>query len=159
MRLPERILSMLTLAQYNGVDCERFYVQSNRTPRILCVDDDPDIQTTIELRMRRYDVEVEHAFYGMQGMVEASRSCPDLILMDHAMPNGNGQYLLETIKQNPATFAIPVIVLTGMRDPVLRTRMLRAGAEAYLQKPIRFDELVRQIGRFVDLRERELAGE
>lgn len=132
---------------------------ATRTPRILCVDDDPDIQTTIELRMRKYEVEIEHAFYGMQGIVEAAKSHPDLILMDQAMPHGNGEYLLETVKRNPATSAIPVIVLTGMRDPSLKHRLMQAGAESFLQKPVHFDELVHHISRFIDLRDREIQGD
>lgn len=133
-------------------------IKNHSTPRILCVDDDPDLQTTIELRMRKYDVEIEQAYFGMQGIVEAAQAKPDLIVMDHAMPNGDGEYLLNVIKRNPATSTIPVIVLTGMRDPNLKSRLLQAGAEAYLQKPVPFDELVHHISRFVDLRERESEG-
>lgn len=132
--------------------------QSTRKPRILCVDDDPDLQTTIELRMRQYDVELEHAFYGMQGIVEAAHTLPDLILMDQAMPHGNGEYLLEVIKRNSSTRNIPVIVLTGMRDPTLKNRLLNAGAEAFLQKPVRFDALVQEMSRFIDLRECQSEG-
>lgn len=131
---------------------------STQTPHILCVDDDPDFQTTIELRMRKYDVEIEHAFYGMQGIVEAHQSLPDLILMDLAMPHGNGEYLLDVVKRNDATANIPVIVLTGMRNPGLKNRLINSGAEAFLQKPVHFDELVHQISRFVDLRERDSSG-
>jgi len=123
------------------------------TPRILCIDDDPDIQTTIELRMRPYDVEIQHAFYGMQGVVETVNSQPDLVLMDLAMPNGDGHYLLDCLKNNSATADIPVIVLTGMRDPSLKNRMLQQGAAVYLQKPVQFDELLHHVSRFVDIRE------
>lgn len=130
-----------------------------RTPRILCVDDDPDIQTAIEMRMRKYDVEIDHAYYGMQGIVEAGKSTPDLILMDQAMPHGNGEFLLEAVKRNRATSSIPVIVLTGMRDPQLKHRLIQAGAEAFLQKPVRFDDLVHHLSRFVDLRERQILGD
>ena len=124
-------------------------------PTILCVDDDPDIQTAIELRMREFDVTIDHAFFGMQGIVEAGRSNPDLILMDLAMPNGDGQYLLECVKRNPETSAIPVLVLTGMRDPRLKRRVLNAGAEAFLEKPVHFDQLLEHIGRYVKLRRRD----
>ena len=130
-----------------------------RTPRILCVDDDPDIHTTIDLRLRKYDVEIQHAFYGMQGIVEANETLPDLILMDQAMPHGNGEYLLEVIKRNPATCNIPVIVLTGMRNRSLKNRLLHEGAEAYLQKPVLFDELLREMGRFIVLTELVTEGE
>lgn len=125
-------------------------------PRILCVDDDPDIQTTIELRMRSFDVQVEHAYHGMHGIVEAIKAHPDLILLDVAMPNGNGEYLLKCIKANSATADIPVIVLTGMRDPCLKNRLLQTGAAVFLQKPVHFDELLHHISRFVDVRKCEI---
>lgn len=127
-------------------------------PRILCVDDDPDFHTTIELRMRKYDVEIEPAYHGMQGIFEAAHTSPDLILMDLAMPNGNGEYLLDVIKRNSATCGIPVIVLTGMRDPGLKKCIMAAGADVFLHKSVPFDELVHQMSRFIDLRERETQG-
>jgi DNA-binding response OmpR family regulator len=127
----------------------------HQPPRILCVDDDPGFQTTIEMRMRAYDVEIEHAFYGTQGIAEAINARPDLILLDLAMPSGDGKYLLECIKRNSATASIPVIVLTGMRDPNLTRRVLQAGAAVLLQKPVHFDELLHHISQFVDIRERQ----
>lgn len=132
--------------------------QGTATPRILCVDDDPDIQTALELRMRPYDVEIEHAYYGMQGIVEAGKSRPDLIIMDLAMPNGDGEYLLECIKQNSATATIPVIVLTGMRNPELKNRVLSGGAEVFLNKPAPFDELLHHVSRFVDIQKHSVEG-
>lgn len=126
--------------------------RTSRPAQILCVDDDPDIQTTVELRMRAFDVEINHAFYGTQGYYEAIKCRPDLILMDLAMPNGSGEYLLDGVRQNATTAGIPVIVLTGMRDPALKQRILSAGADVYLQKPAQFDDLLHQIGRFIDLR-------
>lgn len=130
-----------------------------RLPRILCIDDDPDIQTTIELRMRNYAVEIEHAFYGMQGIVETLKTHPDLILMDLAMPNGDGRYLLQCIRKNSSTAHIPVIVLTGMRDPSLKGRLLHEGANAFLQKPVRFEDLLEVIEEYVRLRPAETEGE
>jgi DNA-binding response OmpR family regulator len=119
------------------------------------VDDDPDIQTTLELRMREYAVEVEHAYYGMQGVVAAVKTRPDLILMDLAMPNGDGEYLLECLKKNDATFDIPMLVLTGMRNPELKHRLLNAGAKAFLSKPVHFDELFHEMSRFIDIQKHD----
>lgn len=130
-----------------------------QTPRILCVDDDPDLQVSFELRMRSYDVQVDRAYYGMQGITEAIKTCPDLILADLAMPNGNGEYLIECIKCNSATAHIPTIILTGMRNPKLKGRILHAGASAYLHKPIAFDELLSHISKFIPLRARDDSGE
>ena len=113
---------------------ERSTSKHSRTPRILCVDDDPGIQTAIELRMRQYDVEIERAFYGMQGIVEAVETHPDLILMDLAMPNGDGQYLLECVKRNSETASIPVIVLTGRESPDAEIAAAGLHVSAYLKK-------------------------
>lgn len=147
---------MLTLTRQNHGRSSTTSHATTRQPRVLCIDDDPDIQTAIELRLRNYDVEVEHAFYGMQGIAESHRNHPDLILMDLAMPNGDGLYLLDCLKRNQATADIPVIVLTGMRDPQLRGRAMAAGAEAFLRKPIAFNELLSQMREFIELRSREI---
>lgn len=124
---------------------------SLRTPCILCIDDDPDIHTNIELRLREYDVTVEHAYYGMQGIVESMSAVPDLIITDMAMPNGDGQYLVDSVRANPHTASVPIIVLTGMRDPKIRKRALSAGADAFLNKPIRFDDLLATIKELVPI--------
>lgn len=124
----------------------------NRPSRILCVDDDPDISRSIQFRLGDYRVVVRRSFFGTQGYSEAVKYSPDLIIMDHAMPNGDGQYLLETLRQNQHTADIPVIVLTGMRDDTLRTRMLAMGANQFLNKPIRFEDLFNVINRLVPLK-------
>lgn len=143
-----------TLARRLADDCPT-WTPFTGPPRILCVDDDPDIQTSIELRMREYDVEVEHAYYGTQGVFEAMNSRPDLILMDLAMPNGSGEYLLDGLKNNATTAGTPVIVLTGMRDPAVKQRVLNAGADVFLSKPASFEELLHQMSRFINIRRRD----
>jgi len=125
-----------------------------RTPRVLCVDDDPAIVAAIEMRLKRYDVQVMGFFTGMQGYWEAITHRPDLIITDLRMPQGDGTYLLECLKQNPKTSHIPVLVFSGLRGDDLAERVKHLGAESLLQKPIRGDELVQAIARFVDLREK-----
>ncbi len=125
-----------------------------KCPLILSVDDDPEVPRMIALRMRSFDVRVERAYFGAQGLCCAVHDRPDLIIMDLGMPHGDGQYVLECLKRNQQTSDIPVIVLTGKRDQQLPQRLLRIGAAQYLRKPILGDELVREIGRFVELRER-----
>jgi DNA-binding response OmpR family regulator len=125
-----------------------------QTPIILCIDDDPNIQSAIEMRMRRYDVEVQHAFYGMQGIWDSVRGNPALIILDIAMPNGDGRYVLRCLRSNKNTARVPIIVLSGMRDPHLVRDVMLAGADQYLRKPISGDELVHQIGRFVTLQDK-----
>lgn len=121
--------------------------------RLLCVDDDLQIQTSLELRFSNYNVAFERAFYGMQGVVEAINCCPDVIILDLSMPNGNGLYLLECLRRRNETAAVPIVVMTGMRDLAMEAEALALGADAYLTKPTDFNDLIRELGRFVDLKE------
>ncbi len=88
----------------------------------------------------------------MQGFWEVIQEAPDLILLDMAMPQGNGQFVLECLKSNRHSASIPVVVLSGLRDPALCSRAMQLGAAKFLRKPIHFDDLLQEIGRFVDLR-------
>ena len=124
------------------------------TPRVLCVDDDPGIVSAIEMRLRRYDVTVMSSYTGMQGYWEAITHGPDLIITDLRMPQGDGSYLLECLKQNAKTSHIPVLVFSGLRSNDLAERVRHLGGESLLQKPIRGEELVKTIGQFIDLREK-----
>ena len=124
------------------------------TPTILCIDDDPDVSGAIERRLSNYDVDVVRAFHGMHGFAEALTHKPDVIVMDLAMPRGDGVTILECLRRNRQTAGIPVIVLTGMRDRRLRHKLLSLGANQFLNKPMRLDELLHELGHFVDLRER-----
>jgi DNA-binding response OmpR family regulator len=125
-----------------------------RTPSVLCVDDDPGIVSAIELRLKRYDVQVLGSYTGMQGYWEAITHRPDLVITDLRMPQGDGTYLLECLKQNPKTSHIPVLVFSGLRENDLAERVRHLGGETLLQKPIRGEELVNTIRRFIDLREK-----
>src|SRR5262245_7831900 len=123
-------------------------------PTILCIDDDPEVSGVIERRLSRYSVHCIRAFHGMHGYAEALTQRPDVIVMDLRMPNGDGATILECLRRNQQTAAIPVIVLTGMRDRRLKHRLLNLGADAYLCKPLLLDDLTRTLGRFVELHER-----
>ncbi|WP_182870020.1 response regulator [Rhodopirellula sp. JC639] len=125
------------------------------TPRILCIDDDPEICRTLEMRLSAYRAEVQVAYFGTQGFWEAITDHPDLILMDVSMPSGDGRFVLESLRNNQATRRIPVIVLTGMRSPELRSEMMALGADCFLNKPVHFDVLLREMQAFVDLSKRD----
>ncbi len=128
--------------------------KATRTPRILCIDDDPEICRTLEMRLSDYQAEVLVAYFGTQGFWEAITDHPDLILMDVSMPSGDGRFVLESLRNNQATERIPVIVLTGMRDPDLQSEMLALGADSFLNKPVHFDVLLSEMQSFVEISKR-----
>src|SRR4029450_12773901 len=128
---------------------------SDARPTVLCIDDDPEVSGAIERRLSKYDVHLIRAFHGMHGYAEALAHKPDVIVMDLRMPSGDGATILECLRRNQQTAAIPVIVLTGIRDRRIKRRLPNRGANAYFCKPLPLDDLTRTLGRFVELRERE----
>ena len=131
--------------------CLQGDVPEGIAPTVLCVDDDPNISEAIGRRLLRLGIRVLRAYDGMQGCWLAVTEKPDVIVLDVAMPNGNGVEILECLKRNEQTATIPVVVLTGKAEPGLCRRMQKLGAVQYLSKPIPFDELLEAITRQVSM--------
>jgi two-component system, OmpR family, response regulator RpaA len=123
-------------------------------PVVLCIDDDPEIVDTIRLRLRDYEVEVLSAYYGMHGFWQAMSRRPDLIISDVRMPQGNGDYLVQSLRRNTDTVSIPVIVLSGCREPEVERSMRRLGAKEFFTKPAPFDQLQQAVAKYIPLRRR-----
>jgi response regulator RpfG family c-di-GMP phosphodiesterase len=128
---------------------------STAWPRILCIDDDPDLCRVLKIQLQNYAVEVFTASFGSQGYWEALVHQPDIIITDLHMPQGSGDYVVECLKRNPNTCRIPVIVLTGRRDQALQSYLQGLGIVQYLVKPVPFDELCRELHRHISLLPRE----
>jgi DNA-binding response OmpR family regulator len=146
---------MITVQTQPSIMNAQFATTERRTPIILCIDDNPDIAHAIELHLRQFDVEVSKASHGMQGYAMARQHEPDLIVLDIGLPNGNGPMILEELRSHSATSQTPVIILSGMRDRAMQTRMYHLGANRYLTKPIHCNALLAEMSRLVELREVE----
>jgi len=126
-------------------------------PWVLLVDDDADFAATLKLRLEQQGVDLLTAFAGMEGYRCAITHEAQAIILDQEMPDGNGEYLLRRLKENPVTQDIPVIVLTGHKDQALARRMVNLGAERFLTKPVDWDDLWAVLRPFVQA-EHEPAG-
>lgn len=135
---------------------ERFDPPEPHWPIILCIDDDPEICETIRLRLRRYEVDVLSASHGMYGFWLAMTEHPDLVITDMRMPQGQGDYVVECLRNNTDTRSIPVVVLTGLRMADIEQRLHGLDVHAILTKPVSFDQLRAAIAQHVALRERSL---
>jgi DNA-binding response OmpR family regulator len=124
-------------------------------PKLLVIDDDPALLQAFQLRMSDYYVELLAAYHGMHGIWLATTRSPDLIVTDLRMPQGQGDYVMECLKQRSETASIPVMILTGRRDQDLTARLLRLGAVKVLQKPIAFKSLVAEASRYIPFRRRD----
>ena len=125
-------------------------------PTILCIDDDPEISESIKFRLSDYEVNIICGYHGMHGFHEAMTQMPDLIISDMRMPQGEGNYVVECVRNNQDTCQLPIIILTGQRDRPLEGKMRRLGVQHYFTKPVPFDALREAIAEYIPLRKREL---
>jgi len=115
--------------------------------RILIVEDDGDVRLGYHLRLKANNYDTFFAADSLSGITEARKHQPDLIILDLGLPAGDGFVVMERLKANTYLAVIPVIIVTG-RDPYAnRERALRAGAKAFLQKPVDNNELLSVIQR------------
>ncbi len=116
-----------------------------RKPKILVVDDDPDLVKALRLRLRANNCDVITVSDGYSVIGAAQKEHPDVIILDLGLPAGDGFVVLERLQASDALSGIPVIVLTA-RDPQgNESRALKAGAAAFFQKPVDNDELMNVI--------------
>ena len=130
---------------------------STEPPWVLCIEDDSDFSLALKLRLEAHGIAVVRAFDGRAGYRAAFTHPASAILLDYNLPQGQGDYVLRRLKENPVTADVPVIVLTGIRSAATRRQMLALGADAYLTKPLDFEELVDTLAEHVDVLPREFA--
>jgi DNA-binding response OmpR family regulator len=110
--------------------------------KILIIEDDPDVRLGYHIRLKANDYDTFFAADALASMTEARKNQPDLIILDLGLPAGDGFIVMERLKANTQLAMIPIIVVSG-RDPhANRERALKAGAVAFLQKPVNNEELL-----------------
>jgi two-component system, OmpR family, alkaline phosphatase synthesis response regulator PhoP len=112
---------------------------------ILLVDDDPLLRTLVEHKLRLRGFEVISAESGEEGLKQASIKRPDLIVLDAMLPELDGFEVLQRLKEDEVTQAIPVIMLTARKQETDIVSALSKGARDYLVKPFLPEELVMRI--------------
>ncbi len=111
-------------------------------PKIMIVDDDPDLRQVLSLRLRANHFDTVNVCDGYSAIAMAQKEKPHLIILDLGLPAGDGFAVLKNLQQYPALSDIPVIVLTA-RDPEgNEKRTLESGAVAFFQKPADNEELL-----------------
>jgi len=100
---------------------------------VLLIDDSKVMRVACEGALGRAGHQVISAADGDQGLRLVHEAKPDLILLDMMLPKMSGLDLLQTMKQDPAVAAIPVIVFTSLSQKN-EAKLLKAGAAAYLEK-------------------------
>jgi DNA-binding response OmpR family regulator len=109
--------------------------------RVLIVDDDPWIRRMVGTVMQRRGYVVETAVEGGEGLEKALQFHPDLVITDVMMPGMDGWALVRALRSHPEMALVPVLFLTALNKDEDRILGFRLGADDYLSKPFRFEEL------------------
>ena len=122
-----------------------FPVPCKQRAVVLCIGQNPEVVDAIDDGMSDLPVDVIRARDGMQGYWLAISKCPALIVTDLRMTNGDGGDFIESVKENPQTRDIPVIVSTCHDYPGLRRHAERMGATHCFQEPLDVSALLNAV--------------
>lgn len=114
-------------------------------PLILVADDDEDILALVSLRLRRLGYRVVEAVDGEAALARVSEDRPALAILDLMMPRADGHEVLRRLRAEPETASLPVILLSARARSADAAAGLEAGADAFLSKPFRAEELAEAI--------------
>ena len=112
--------------------------------KVLVVEDDPSVRGLLHTLLTGEGYEVSTASDGLAGLVKASSTKPDLMLLDLMMPDLGGIRVLEELRDDPTMSDIPVIVVTGKLEAVPPLRGL-LGEDNVFVKPFGVTELLERV--------------
>jgi CheY-like chemotaxis protein len=119
--------------------------------KILIIDDEDDIRRIVRLSLERVGgMQVCDADNGAAGVAAARVERPDAILLDVMMPGMNGPAVLQALRRDALTAAIPVVFLTARLSPSELKRLSSLGAAGLLTKPFDPMTLAKQVTQLLD---------
>lgn len=120
--------------------------------KILIADDNPANVELLEVYLSDLDCETAVAVDGRDTLNKVKAFQPDLILLDIMMPKLSGFEVCKTIKDDPATSDIMVLMVTALNEPGDIERAVFAGCDDFLSKPINKLELLKRVENMLKLR-------
>ena len=114
-------------------------------PRILLVDDEPSIVKMVGKRLEVEGFDVLIATDGQDGLTKAQTERPDLIILDLMLPKLNGYEVCTMLKQDARYHQIPIVLFTAKAQDKDEKLGMQCGADAYVRKPFRAQELLEHI--------------
>jgi two-component system, OmpR family, alkaline phosphatase synthesis response regulator PhoP len=118
--------------------------------KILAVDDEKHIVRLVQVNLERAGYEVVTAYDGKEALDKVRDENPDLVVLDVMMPYMDGFEVLQTLRRNPETRDIPVIMLTAKAQDQDVFKGWQSGVDCYLTKPFNPMELLSFVKRIFD---------
>ena len=111
--------------------------------RVLVVEDDKTIVQALKVRLEAGGFEVHTEECGMAGVRYATANPLDLVVLDLRLPDINGYEVCKRLRHRYSSWTLPILMLTGMNEPIDQLRGFAHGADAYLTKPYDPAELLK----------------
>lgn len=124
----------------------------NKTYRVVCVEDEPEMIDLVELILVPRNFEVVGAVGGREGLEAIRRLKPDLVLLDLMMPDVDGWEVYQQMKADPVLKNISVIVVTAKAQSIDKVLGLHiAKVDAYVTKPFGPVEMMASVNKIMHL--------
>jgi two-component system, OmpR family, alkaline phosphatase synthesis response regulator PhoP len=117
--------------------------------KVLIVDDEPNIVTSLTFLMKKSGFQTSVARDGDEALTEVERFNPDLVLLDVMMPKRDGFEVCQKLRATGRT-ELKIILLTAKGRETEVAKGLAVGADAYVTKPFSTRDLVEQVTRLLD---------
>jgi two-component system cell cycle response regulator len=120
--------------------------------RILVVDDNRDVCKSLTRILKHLGYDAHFAASGPEALTLVREHAPDLIILDVMMPGMDGLEVLQHLKNDPQTSALPVVMFSAITDDQFRGRAMRGGAVDYWVKAsVNFDELGTRLNKLLNV--------
>ena len=126
---------------------------------VLIIEDEKDIVDLIEYHLKQSGFWVTSAMDGSAGLERARKKRPSLIILDLMLPGMDGKDICRSLKSNPVTQAIPILMLTAKAEETDRLIGFELGADDYVTKPFSPKELVLRVKAILRRKEVDREGE
>jgi DNA-binding response OmpR family regulator len=113
--------------------------------KILIVDDDRDVVDLLRTALFSAGFLTRTAASGQEALKKVRLTRPDLVVLDILMPGPNGLAVCEALRRDRMTAHIPIILLTGLPGELPRFAGAEAGADSYMRKPFKVEEVIERI--------------
>jgi two-component system cell cycle response regulator DivK len=117
--------------------------------KILLIEDNEQNRYMLTFLLEKHGHEIITAETGLLGLELAAKVLPDLILLDIQLPGMDGYTVARALKTDPRLKSIPIIAVTSYAMVEDREKVLAAGAEGYIEKPINPETFVTEVQRFL----------
>ena len=117
----------------------------NRPTRVLVVDDEEEVRATLCEFLGEHGFVPVQAADGEEALAKSFTEKPDLILLDLRLPKVDGYQVCQTLKGNPITSVIPIIMVTALNATPQKVMGIEYGADDYIEKPFDLEELLPRI--------------